>query len=686
MVLNRKPQNYIVTVLTCTVFVGSFLLFCMEPFIGRKLTPLFGGSVHVWMICLAIYQLLLLTGYLYAHFAASQKGPLHILLLLFSLIVLLFGISIDAPPRSFPLLITFLAAGKFALPFVLLSATTIVIQIWLCNACSSEEPYSLYIASNAGALTALIAYPFLIEPFWGLRQQSILWTIACIFFVMMMILSYGVTRRTISGDAFITKSGPGVKGEDRPKAKRFIQWMLLSTVTSAFLVTVTNVITSDMGSFPLIWILPLGFYLISFMMTFRKDCRAASTLARIWPEILMVGFLFSFIGSAHFIFHLGRLFIFFAVCILIHRSVYEERPRSDFLSMFYIAIALGGAVGSMIVSLLSPLVFTALWEYPFLMAIVTILFFQRYGGVYLSFWRQSSRLGRTVRLIPMGLLAGMIMLVGGYGSAGDVKAVYRNYYGVSRVIDVPVTNDSETKVRSLVHGSTIHGVQFTGQNKKNEPTLYYHRGSGLADIFAVLPADARIAAIGLGVGTIGAYTRPGNRLDFYELNPQTEIIARRWFTYLNDARAQTRVIIDDGRLALNREAIRYDLIFVDAFSGEGIPTHLLTLEAINIYLNCLKEEGIILFHITNRYYDFRPVLKAAGTNLNIYGAMKSTQSMLEESEKPVRADYGVLTRSRSIVKDLAKQGWQNPERIEHIADCRVWTDDYINMLVPLMAK
>lgn len=671
------------TILCGTAFLGSFLLFCLEPYIGRKLTPLFGGSAHVWLVCLSAYQLLILAGYCYAHVASAKTDRLHLFLLTIPLMVLPVGMLMTFPIPDHSFLWTTLFALGLALPFVLLASTTVILQKWFGD---SGEPYVIYGASNAGALTALISYPFVIEPLAGLRYQGILWMTGYVLYVLMVVFSFYISRPSGSENSMATKLFDAEKAGNKPSMKIFLYWTLLSGSTSAFLVTITNITISEIGSFPLVWMMPLALYLISFTVTFRPTCQAAFAFSRFWPETLLLGVVLFLIGSGRLWVHPGHWVVFFAVCVMLHRILYEQRPHPNYLSVFYMGIALGGSAGGMIASLAAPLIFPGFWEYPLLAVIMSILFIHRYGREMVSFWRCSSRRVCMIRFIPVLFLTGLAIIMGITAGFEDTRSTRRNYYGVSRVVDSTVAGKQGEIVRSLISGSTVHGVQFLDKRKKRIPTLYYHPESGLADIFKIIPSHARIAAIGLGVGAIGAYTRPNDLLHIYELNPEIFAMANQWFTYLVEAPARPRVMIGDGRLALQNQDIFYDLIFVDAFSGEGIPSHLLTREAIEIYRDRLKEHGVILFHVTNRYYDLRPVLKVTAKSLKLHVATKSTETILGEATKPVRADYLALTSDNLISQRLTNLGWVNADRMDTAINCRVWTDDYINMLVPLAAK
>ena len=689
--IHTGGQRYAMPVLILTVFVGAFLLFSMEPFVGRLLAPVFGGSIHIWLICLTFFQLMLLVGYAYTYLASKIIGRWHLVLLAIPVISLPFPAPIPPAAGESVIELLFLLARQFALPFALLSTTAIVAQLWLSRSTQNVNPYPLYGASNAGSLAALLAYPLLIEPFWGLKWQSMAWTGGYILYTTLAVLAYTLVRPRMSGVA----SDPKIEREAEPvgeplSLKSLAFWTLLSGLTSALLFTVTQVIAVEMGSFPLVWIVPLALYLLSFMVTFREGGGIPSMLRRIWPETILLGFILYMVPSTRYILHLGHLVVFTAVCLLIHGMLYEDRPHPRHLSVFYIAIAFGGFAGGMAVSVFAPLVFPKLWEYPILLAGLFAVFCLRFGKGLLASWRQSSFLWKRVRLAPAAVLAGIALLIGYYSSGEAPRAVHRNYYGISRIVDTPLAAyEGAARVRMLIHGSTIHGMEFLDERHRGLPTIYYHPTGGLGDVFAALPSPVKIAAVGLGAGTVAAYTHPGDLLDFYEIDPDLETLARRHFSYLDASRAQTRILVGDGRISLRRAAPqerRYELIFVDAFSGEGIPTHLMTKEALAVYLERLTDHGMLLFHVTNRYYDLRPVVKATAAGLGLHGVMKGTTTAQDASVKPVRTQYIALARNEIDLAALRKQGWIKMGNDDGLKACRPWTDDYINILAPLSAK
>jgi len=680
-------------VLTGMVFMGAFLLFLMEPYIGRTVTPLYGGSAQAWLICLACFQLALLFGYLYAYWSAARIGRWHLFFLAIPLIGLTTVIS-RVQATGYPLLSAFLILFCQYFPLiVLLSTTSVIAQIWLTRTSRTADPYPLFRSSNAGALLALLAYPFLIEPLMGLRSQGMVFTAGYILYMILAILSYRLCKPYPIGDdsppdVLISKT----REPEKPANKSLVYWSFLSAFTSALLVTVTTVMVVEAGTFPLVWILPLAVYLLSFILAFdNRYGRMESFISRLCPEVILIGALIYLIPTAHYAFHFVHLLFLFTVCFLIHKALYRERPHPRHLPVYYITMALGGLLGSVAISLAAPLLFQKFHEYPILLVILSVLFIYLYGGTAFLFWRRAGFFKRSLRLAPIFTLAVMVTLLGGQTDGSLLRAIHRNYHGIWRILDESVTNDmgKSFMIRSLVHASTVHGRQFLEESKRLTPTLYYHPTSGLADAMQTIPLNARIAAIGLGVGTVGAYTRSGDRLDYYELDPHVAMLARRWFTFIDHTGADTRIMNGDGRLLLakgTQTGIFYDLIFVDAFGGEGIPTHLLTEESLKVYADRLAGNGCILFHLTNRYYDLRPVLKATAARFHLYGAMKSTKVIRDESSRPIQSDYVVLTKRADDLRALRDRGWIPFDINDGLTPCRPWTDDYVNILVPLAAK
>jgi hypothetical protein len=670
------------------VFLGAFLLFSLEPMTGRLLLPLLGGTVQVWLVCLVFFQGMLLAGYLYAHLWAARAGAAHLFLLLLPLGFL----PLSIPPATgagatlgdlLPLLVR-----SVAVPFAVLSTTAVVAQLWLSRSPLGGNPFVLYGASNAGSLSGLLVYPFLVEPFLGLAAQGRIWTAGYVLYGLLAAAAWfllGPGSRLPE-----EKCPPGPDAAASTEGGRIrVPWLLLGALPSAFLLTVTNVLAVEVGSYPLVWILPLALYLASFVITFRDGRILPAGLVRLWPELLLVAMLLYLFTSPRMMYLAAHLLVLFVFCLLANEELYRLRPAAAGLTGYYLAIALGGALGGAAVSLGAPLLFAGLYEYPLtVLALGGVLGWLRRGDLA-EFWRRSTTGMKTLRAAGQGVLAGMILLGVWSGGTFPEKARLRNYYGILRVVEEQAGPDAPQGIRTLIHGTTLHGTQYLDEAKRRQATLYYQRGRGLGDVFADLPAPGRIAAVGLGAGTVAAYGRPGDRIDFFEIDPDVESVARTWFTYLSDTEARVRVFPGDGRLSLERAAggsDAYDLVFVDAFSGDGIPTHLITAEAVEGYRRRLSREGILLLHLSNRYYDLRPVAKAIAGRLGLAGAVKVTGPGPADGRYRMTTVYVALAGESRGVEALIRRGWTPFGAGDGIALCRPWTDDYVNVLVPLAEK
>lgn len=657
---------------------------------GRLLLPLMGGTVQVWLVCLMFFQGMLLAGYLYAHLWAVRAGAVHLLLLLVPLAFLPLSIP-QVPDPGTPLVSLFrLLLQHVAVPFAVLSTTAVVAQLWLARSSlgGGANVFVLYGASNAGSLSGLLAYPFLVEPYLGLAAQGRVWTAGYVMYGLLAAASWLLLR---PGKRMPEATRPSVS-VDLPSGSgrsRWIPWLLLGALPSAFLLTVTNVIAVEVGSYPLVWILPLALYLASFVVVFRDGRGLPRLLVRLWPEILLAALLLYLLTSPQVIYLAAHLAVLFVLCLLANDALYRLRPPPAGLTGYYLMIALGGALGGAAVSLGAPLLFGGLYEYPLtVLALGAVLAWMQRKELP-GFWRNSTSAMKTVHAAGLGVLAGMVLLGAWPAASFQEKERLRNYYGILRVVEEAAGSDAPRGIRTLIHGSTLHGTQFLDESRRRRPTLYYGESRGLGDVFAGLPAPRRIAAVGLGAGTAAAYGRPGDRIDFFEIDPDVETVARRWFSYLADTPARIRVFQGDGRLSLERgvggeEA--YDLVFVDAFSGDGIPTHLLTAEAVEGYRKRLSGGGLMLFHLSNRYYDLRPVVKAIAGKLCLKGVVKVSGPDPADGRYRLTTVYVALAAEPGRLAALKERGWIPFGTEDGIAACRPWTDDYVNVLVPLAAK
>ncbi len=684
-----RSEGLAVFALAGMVFLGAFLLFVMEPLVGRLLAPSFGGAVHVWLICLIFFQFMLLAGYLYAHLFSARFGAWHILILFLPLAGLPLQITEDISPNAPVWKLIAVLFTRTALPFAALSTTVVAAQVWLTHSRigARRNPYLLYGASNAGALLGLLAYPFVIEPLIGLRNQGRLWLAGYMLYLFLALQSYALLRPSKSTIPAGTGNSDPCEQKPPPALSAYVLWGLLSALSSAFLLTVTNVIAMELGSFPMVWIPPLVLYLASFIFTFREKTSSAAKAAKFWPEILLSGGLLYVLSSSRPLFIFGHLLVLFLVCLVVHGELYRSRPDRLRLSGFYLAIAGGGFAGGAVITFGAPLMFSGAYEYPLVLLALAAILIWRHRNDATRFPRKAPSKVRIVRGAALASLAGLLVFYSSTSLTASAHRIHRNYYGITRVADTPPSADAPAGVRMLIHSSTLHGIQYLDGSRRRLPTLYYDPESGLSDVFDLLPPPRRISAVGLGAGTVGAYTRQGDRLVYYEIDPDMEGIARKEFTYLRDTPADVLVIVGDGRLSLKKPeatAVLNDLIFIDAFSGDGIPTHLLTQEALQLYMSRLKEKGILLFHLSNRHYDLRPVIKATADSLGIRGAVKVRSTGRSEARFPVRTVYAAFSRDADAIHSLSRNGWMPFGDRDGLPECRAWSDDYINILIPLI--
>ena len=684
--LNSLKNRICIFLLTAMVFFGAALLFTMEPLVGRLLTPYFGGASHVWLTCLMFFQAMLFIGYFYAHLIEQRIGVWHLLLLILPLVVLPLDITAKVDANSPLTTILGLLFFRVGLPFVTLSTTAVVAQSWLFRSYLGRvrDPYPLYAASNAGSLIALIGYIFIVEPLIGVRIQRLAWSGAYGLYVILVVTTWFMLR---PGNA--RSDGNAAANLDK-KSKvvmrvEYVRWLLLSALPSAYLLAITNYITLEVGSFPLFWVMPLAIYLGSFIVTFRNNGGVPGFLRLFWLEVLLAGLGLYALGLSHWLLLAGHLCVFFMVCLVSHGLLYESRPEPNRLTRFYVASAFGGWMGGVLVALIAPIVFSGLYEYPIVLFIFGAVFWWNRNKTFTDFWPKASRVAALARMIILGALVTTVILGVKSSMDNSPKFRHRNFYGTYKIFDTP-GKDVSPPIRTLVHGKTLHGAQILDPKSRLTPISYYYEGGPISDVYRQVPSPRRLAVIGLGSGAISTYAGSNDILDYYEIDPDNERIARAWFTYLDECRGKTAVILGDGRLSLQdtkKDLARYDLIHVDAFTGDGIPTHLMTKEALLVYRNRLTENGIILLHISNRYYDLRPLAKAMAKDLGLFGIMN--EPAIQSDLKPFQqtSQCVALTAYPGNFRTLIDNGWipfGDGDGLEKVAS---WTDDYINILSPL---
>jgi len=655
------------------VISGALLTFSLEPLTGRMMTPYFGGAIHVWTVTMMVFQGLLFAAYLYAHLVAKRIGPLHLGVLLLPLAFLPLQISASPHPDAPILALIADLLLSVGVPFFALSTTSVVAQQWLASADPERPPWSLYAASNVGSLVGLLAYPLVVEPAMGLEAQGTVWGVLYVLHFGITVAAWRALRPTSDIPA-PTDAAP-------PTWKDIAQWVALSAGPSMLLLAVTNVITSELGSFPLFWVLPLALYLASYILAFRNH-NEPSYVAEFWPDlILALALLCQFVILTEMQPILYGAF--FALCWAVHERLYLARPAPRHLTSFYLAIAFGGWLGGIAVSVVAPQVFDRLAEVGLSLAWIALAMFWVVGRPTSSWWRRvhirwsGSRvvLGATV-----AILLGMLWVNDSQRGLIDRE---RTLYGVFTLAE-RVGEDGH-RYRELASGQTAHGKQYVDGPKRAIPMSYYHPSGPNHRALSLRPAASRIAGIGLGAGAIAASISLSEHLVFYEINPSSERMARQWFTYLADSPGKVDVRIGDARLLLQTEEDRraYDVIFIDAFSGDGIPTHLLTIEALRTYLDRLEEDGLLVFHISNRYYDLRGVLSTAASALDL--GVVSRRADGSESDEPLYDPATTVAMSRNPVplRTLVDAGWD--DLAQYPEPPPLWTDDYVDIFSAIRA-
>jgi hypothetical protein len=591
------------------VFLASFLLFLVEPIAARQLLPILGGSAAVWITCLVFFQVALLLGYLYAHWLAHRPSFVMYLSLLL-LAVAAAVLSILRPlvmenGAAHPILTVFSALSlSIGLPFLVLSSTSPLLQVWWARVENGKIPYRLYALSNVGSLLALALYPSLIEPRFTLHAQRMAWccgfavfAILCALVAIKMRSATAVSIQAIDDDLFVPRSSRTQK----------LLWVLLPMGAAMQLSAVTSYLTSNIAPIPLLWILPLAVYLVTLILAFEFRVRLPwGIIARVM--VVMLAALAYSLTKANGGWPLWLMLLFFLVelffaCFFCHSAATGLRPqRASEATLFYLLFAAGGALGSFLIGIAAPFLFHFNLDLPITFLVTALL---ALAVNWTGNWSQ--------RLLWGVASAAMIVLVFMVRHAymHDTIVAERNFYGSLRVTQSPSSYPGAT-VLTLTNGSIRHGTQILGSTKlRHTPTTYYSRGSGvgLALRFCCQDRARNIGVIGLGAGTLAAYGRSGDRIRFYEINPAVPPIAQNTFMYIRDSAAQIDIVEGDGRASLARESPQhFDVLVVDAFSGDAIPIHLLTTEALALYRRHLTPNGILAFHISNRHVDLAPAI------------------------------------------------------------------------------
>jgi SAM-dependent methyltransferase len=664
------------------VFLASFLLFLVEPIAAKQLLPALGGSAAVWITCLVFFQTALLCGYVYAHWLSLRSHwNLHLVLLGFAVAsAVAWSVrSMDAASQSqHPVTAIFVALGlSIGLPFLMLSTTSPLLQVWWARLSGGGIPYRLYALSNLASLLALGLYPALIEPHLTLRAQRLAWCGGFATFALMDVVLTWKTRAA-------TKIGPGVQPVaenelDAPPAplRDKLLWVLLPMGAAMQLSAITSYLTANVAAIPLLWILPLAVYLTTLILAFQ--------FPRLLPRGILTRFLIVMLGGLGYMLSnvdasvpMSVAITFFLVevffaCLFCHSEAYSLHPRrASESTLFYLLFAAGGALGSSLIGLAAPLVFSFNYDLTltFLVTALLALVVTWIGG-----WSQ--RLLWSVAAVMMAVLVFMVHRAYEHNTVASI----RNFYGSLRVKQDHGYHGATRRV--LANGTIEHGTQIFGTDAlRKMPTTYYAEdsGVGLAMRFCCEGRVRSIGVIGLGAGTLAAYGNPGDHIRFYEINPAVQPIAANLFTYIRDSGAQVDVVEGDARESLENETPQhFDVLVIDAFTGDSIPLHLLTKEAVSLYLRHLAPGGILAFHISNQHLNLGPpvglLAKAAGMTARI------VSSPSNDDRGEFSATW-VLVSNNQIFFDQPEVA-AHPSSPKELPGLRLWTDDF-SSLVPVL--
>ena len=658
-----------------TIFLSSFLLFLVQPLIARLILPWFGGSAAVWTTCMLFFQVVLLAGYAYAHglgkLAARRQAIVHTVLLLAALATLPIMPAESWKPTGEQEPITrilLLLGATVGLPYFLLASTSPLIQAWFARARPGANPYRLFALSNFASLIALLGYPFFVEPVFAAREQVNLWSwLFAAFALLCAVVAWRTPQTAVQAQAEPQAAAP---------AKReYAWWLALSATGSVMLLAVTNHLTQNVASVPLLWLVPLTLYLATFIIAFEG--KGWYRPGWLWPLLLIALIAMAWLViDTDYHYHLAlQLGVFlpgmFIGCLFCHGELYRTRPAPRHLTAFYLTISAGGALGGLLVAVVAPLVFTGYFELGVGLMVLAILASLRFASL-----GRVAYFGSLLVLLGVGACA----TYDGFRHQRDVRVATRSFYGVLRVKEYGIPGEA-SHLRRLVHGTIMHGEQYMSDPLRRTLTTYYTETSGIgAAIRSKQDHAVRVGVIGLGTGTIAAYGRSGDRYRFYDIDANVIHIARSAFTFLADSAAHPQTALGDARLTLEREPPQsFDVLAVDAFSSDAIPVHLITREALAAYERHMKPDGIVAFHVSNRFLDLIPVVARLAQELGLHAVLISDDPEDEDKTIRSRSDWVLVSRDAkalevpAIVDAGALPAEDRPQ-------WRTWTDDYSNLI------
>ena len=768
-----------------SLFLSAFLLFLVQPMIAKMVLPLLGGTPAVWNTCMLFFQVMLLTGYGYVHalttrFGIRRQVSVHLILLCAPLLLLPIGVASHwmalNPDHPIPWLLGLLTLSV-GLPFFVLSTTAPLLQKWFASLDhpSARDPYFLYAASNGGSMLALLSYPVMIEPYFPLKteqwlSQSWIWSLgyACLLMLVSMCgwmvwrssaHVAGKAQRNVAVGQIAIVSPP-------PNSFNYIRWVALAFIPSSLMLGATAYITLNIAAIPLLWVIPLALYLLSFILVFAKWPSVIHRAMVVTVPLAILLLVFSLMPSGVtvrfwiiILLHLATLFVVALVC---HGELARSRPPITHLTIFYLLMSVGGALGGIFNALIAPVVFNNLVEYQLVLVLAALVLPRLKGSSEAKesrwSWAQVSTGGGVLHDVAwvffLGLATlGLVWLSTSSGQKLPVLAslspsLFQGIESVSRLVDVPskqwvamvacglplllcygcvarpirfslglgaillaasysaalhddvvlyqertffgvlkVERNQKENWHKLLHGATNHGKQSLDPSRRDEPLTYYHRAGPIGQAFATWQgpyAKTQIGVIGLGTGTLASYIQPGQSLTFYEIDPAVVRIAQspRYFTYYEAGQqrgADLHVVLGDARLKLGEAPDhRYDLIVLDAFSSDAIPVHLITREAMALYLRKLTDDGVVALHISNRYLGLEPVLGNLAKDLSLVGLKQFDDESDKRFPGKSSSDWVLLARRKEAFGSLADDTRWTPLR--QGLRVGVWTDDFSNVL------
>jgi hypothetical protein len=739
---NSTDRNISLIVLfALTLFTSASLMFVLQPMFGKILLPLLGGSPSVWNTCMVFYQSMLFLGYLYAHYISTRHTEhrqiqIHAIIILISLIALPLALpeNTSPPTESNPtfwlLGVLFLAIG---LPFFVVSTTAPLLQKWFSKIGhhTSHDPYYLYTASNAGSLLALLSYPFLIEPNIGLENQKFLWSIGYVFLALLVSGCAVILWRSQSAKAQTSVADDNPVADDLDN-KTIFHWLALAFVPSSMLLGLTNFISTDIASVPLLWIIPLTLYLLSFIIVFSKwNANIHPWMVKLQPIVLLPFIAYSFINPAilpfwlDLILHLAAFFLAIMVC---HGELAKSRPHTRHLTTYYLIMSFAGMLGGMFNTFVAPFIFNAVYEYP-IMIVAALMLRPNLQAATHSRWKQlafdisfpailfitgmiiysaSDQLGANIDAIGAALilLAGLnyafrrraislaaltaviiIFTFGLHNILTNTLFQERTFFGVLSVRQSTLLNEQQQPehYHELFHGTTKHGAERLTANLQRIPLTYYSQPGPIGQLFHEFDPynnTWNIGVVGLGAGALACYSKPGQSWTFYEIDPTVIEIARNteYFHYLALCGRKAAMKVGDARLSLIDEPDnKFDLLVMDAFSSDAVPTHLLTKEALQLYFNKIKPDGILAFHISNRHLTLKKVLSDHARNLG-YAALIQEFKAKQEIPLVTDADWVVMAKNTTTLNPLQLSRLGHWQKLPLYFDMKPWTDDFTNIL------